>query len=254
MRSTITALIIGILTSCGSTREQSDELLGMWVSIPNNVYTETGIIHFTEDSLISFAPNGIPFRGAYQYTNKNLYVPGITHFYFGGDFGVDINQQIKVKNDTLYWGEELSYIRTSHKSLLEHYVNSKGLRIELPESTVFNRVDSYYEFLDFFIGYREDGKIGIVINDESAEYFQTYERIKALQDSLEYKGLAFRVFADKKIEMAFIDDIHTTMERMNIKRVLYVTKNLGRNTYTDDFSGIESFRANIRLVEIKEDI
>jgi hypothetical protein len=76
----------------------------------------------------------------------------------------------------------------------------------------------------------------------------------SIQDSLQYKGLAFRLFADKNIEMKYIDDIHTTMKRMDIRRMLYVTKNSVINAYTDNYGGIESIRANIKLIEIKEDI
>lgn len=254
MKIVFITVLIGIFTSCGS-KEQSSELLGRWISIPNEVFDETGTIHFMADSLVSFPPNGIAFKGAYQYRNGLLSVSGVSDFIWGNPWGNGFEKEIVIKNDTLSWGNDRLYFRTKHKTYLEYFANSKGLTIELPESEVFNRVASNYEFLDFFLGFKENRKIGVVINEEPAEYFQTYERIKALQDSLGYMSLAFRIFADKNIEMAYIDDIHTTMERMNIRRVLYVTKNLARSTSSvDDFSGIESFRPSVRLVEIKEDI
>ncbi|MFY0651395.1 MAG: hypothetical protein JXQ96_05150 [Cyclobacteriaceae bacterium] len=200
---------------------------------------DTGVVHFMEDTTVFFPHQGLHHKVCYELEGRKIIIDKVIDFHEGFDENMKGEVEFSIRNDTLFYND-IILKRSSYNSYVEHFANSKGLKIDLPESRISLPSDrNYYRNVDFFIGYNENNDVKIIINNEPAEFFDTGKRLKQLQDSIHHisSKIVFRVFADKNIDISYIHDLHTTMKRMDIKMIHYVGLNPDLNPYTDFLSG-----------------
>lgn len=253
-------VIVLSMISVFACNEQITSIEGMWIQINENISPSQGrVFHFKEDSVVLWQHNFYKAKAAYKINGNKIWVSEQVDFHDNTAFGNPLEEftiDFEIRNDTLVWGKDfISFKRSKYKSVVEHYANAKGLLINLPSSSQFNpSYLDYGTYLDFYLGFDDDGEIGILINNESAAHFQTQERIKLLQDTTTNRPIICRVFADKEIDMTHIHDIHTIMHRMNLKYIHYVTLDPTQLPYELEYRGIKIRKHRSNLIETDEEL
>lgn len=245
-------LISLVILSCEGERTNQD-IIGFWVAIPNDSIGNTGVIHFNEDSVVLYPHGGFQIKAAYKVHGDKIHFNGLKWFHFDEIYADSSSVEFKLRNDTLIWQNDWGLVKSKFDSYTEHFANSKGLRINLPESNFYQpTMLSQTEFLDFFIGFDKNEQLNILINDEPSELFDTYNRIKQLQDTIHYKQIVVRIFADKNVDISHIHDIHAIMKNTGIESIQYVTTNPSRHPYGFDFPGIKMRITNVKIKVIDD--
>lgn len=254
------ALLILLITfSCSQNREDIN-LYGLWVEIPNkNPYSELDILlYIKKDTIFIYKENGFKYRASYRYENGKLIIPHFYHLFDDTYFHKGTNINIEVRDDSLFLNDGTTLIRSKYESFVEHFANSKGLRINLPSG--YTNKYAYWTGnypLDIFIGYDFNNDIETKVNDELIKSFDFEKRIILLNDTTSIHKLSFRIFADRNAPMEKIYEIHSIMHKLGIKQIHYVTIDLDKNPYTPFTSMFGGYMLNLNWLTvgiIKDDI
>ncbi|MFY0600114.1 MAG: hypothetical protein JXR03_10620 [Cyclobacteriaceae bacterium] len=252
-RLSLALLVSVVWFSC---KTDKTDIQGFWVGFSDN--ENVTILDIRDDSIIIFYPHGFSLKSKYILENDTVKGKNLYHLFTNDFYYDEAKVGVEVRNDTLFWNTEPQekFVRSQHDSFVIHYANSKGLKIELPDSPIF--IPSNFNrnnYVDFFIGYRENGDVGIILNNELLGHFDLLERMQNLKDSIHRKSTVVRVFADKTIDVSMIHFVHNLMKQTGIVKIHYVTtdtyrtmKNYSHNPYSRHFNGIKILVRDINLV------
>ena len=129
------------LNSCGK-QKFSSYLEGFWVLIEEDEYY-TGVIEFQKDSVTFYPHFGITQRAAFRVNGNEVELTGVRQL--GDNYSSQeiYNVDYHITDDTLIWNNSFHYVKSKYSSYAEHYANSKGLQIDLPESNLFIREEPW---------------------------------------------------------------------------------------------------------------
>jgi biopolymer transport protein ExbD len=171
----------------------------------------------------------------------------------------------KLSGDTIVLDSEIpkKYVLSRYNSLVDHYANSRGLKISLPTSDIpFSEHVSkseYLEYLDLFIGYDQGGKVQLGVNDIYLESLDELKEWIYTEKDQFHTEFIFRVFADRTLGYQYLSEVRNTLRDCNLRRVKYVTKpairrlkNVDDNPYVNRFYGIPMAIPFYRVIVISE--
>ncbi len=252
------ALFLLIITSSLSCQQNLD-IQGFWVGVDENGDWNDQTIEVTADSIFIFHHFGLPLKSTYSISGSKI-ISGITYQLFSNERFSDGGEvEIEISDDTLHWDLSSNpdkYVRSRFNSYVEHYANSKGLNIELPESDTFINSDFHqHKYLDLFVGFDDQDKVSMATNEGT---IQDKDLTKWLSESSEaYKTMVLRIFADQSIGIETLDPVQAAVDSSKIHLIQYVSKpkkrelrNLYQNPYSNYFYG-QLLRAKRIAIEEK---
>lgn len=259
MRYAIFLLISALLLSC----QQNLDIQGFWVGVDEDGNWNDQTIEVTSDSIYIYDYFGIPLKSTYSLTGSKI-KSGTTYQLFSDErFNEGGEVDIEIFDDTLYWKLSSTpdkYVRSRFNSYVEHYANSKGLRIDLPASDLFKKLDhNNLTYLDLFIGYDSASEVQIILDYYPVESFDLLPDYLT-EHSIGHGRYALRLFADKSIDSSYILQVREAIKKTGIHLLQNVTKpsarrlvNLQQNPYSNYFYGATTVvRTEPKIVEIAE--
>jgi biopolymer transport protein ExbD len=255
MRIATILFTLSLLVSCKSSKD----INGLWVGI-----TEEGSIEITRDSIFIFNPFGYSLKSTYHLTGESI-CSGPLYFFTNEKFYDSTScVAVKFRSDTLFWqlpDYPLQFVRSRFETYVEHYANSKELKIDLPNSDLFIPTDfRNYSYADLFIGYDKNGDVTMKLNDQTVISYDDLPQLLSIQKDMAEHILALRVFADRRVEMESIHELHSAMKIANVASIHYVTKPINKtlknnyqNPYSNSFYGIKILIRETPTIKIIED-
>lgn len=237
------------LLSLGCTHEKKS-LQGMWVDGSNLDYGLPTLI-FQNDSLIS-AQNGFFSIGEYEISKDSITVMDRFHLYdhsllFKGEARI----QYKIAGDSLFYWES-KYAKSKYETLVEHYANSKGLKINLPAySQHSRRIVIMSGILDLFIGYDKNNQINHQFWRGSQKITNIEKEINKLRQTEPYSVWTVRIFADKDMDSGYLMDIERELLRIDLRKVSYITQ-ADDFKYHYNFTGLPIFLHDFQITEVPD--
>ena len=244
MQFTILLLILTILLSC----QQELDIQGFWVGVNEQDQWNYQTIEVTTDSIFIYDYFGMPLKSTYSISGSKI-KSGTTYQLFSNErFNEGGEVEIAISDDTLYWKLPPTperYVRSRFNSYVEHYANSKGLKIELPTSDSFTPSDyNSNTYIDLFVGYNEKNEIKFGVNDILLDSANSLIQWMNQESDKLHTRIILRLFADKSIPSDYIMQVREAMKRSNVQIVKNVTKpstrkkiNLYQNPYGNHFYG-----------------
>jgi biopolymer transport protein ExbD len=244
MRYAIFLLLSTLFVSC----QPNLEIQGFWVGVDEEGNWSDQTIEVTADSIFIYHYFGMPLKSTYSTSGSKI-KSGTTYQLFSNEKFHDGREvEIEISEDTLYWKLSSTpdkYIRSRFNSYVEHYANSKGLRIDLPVSDTF--IESDYNsntYVDLFIGYNENNEIKFGVNDLLFDSGNSLTQWMNQESDQFNTRFILRLFADKAIPSDYVISVREAMKQSNIHLLQNVTKpstrqliNLYQNPYSNHFYG-----------------
>ena len=228
------------------------DLRGFWISCNDYGDLSGKVIEVRKDTIYLFDVYQTPIKATYKVRRNSIVLKDKFEMFSNesihqGDHVIPF----QLNGDTLLLGGHSSgkYVLSGYNALVDHYANSKGLRISLPTSDIpfsghFSKSE-YLEFLDLFIGLDENGKVQLGVNDVYLESLDELKKWIYTQKDRCHTQFILRVFADKTLGYQFLAEVNNTMRVCNLRRVQYVTKptvrrlkSIDENPYVNRFYGI----------------
>ena len=218
-----------------SSCQKKHDITGMWIAT-NNEYRVGAdnhfLIHFGVDTLVIYDEWGLPLKANYQSYRKVVEMQNLNQLFSNEFYLTDARVNINFDADTLMWGDkEIKMIRSDYTNYLDHYVNATGLKIELPDKSIFQKTDvNQYHFMDAIFGFKEDGNVGLFVNDFELIGMDTLSLSQIINTSKDvfHSTPICRIFADRNIKMGIINDFLEILKSKNINRIQYVTQDQKR--------------------------
>lgn len=260
MRYAIFLLISTSLLSC----QQNLDIQGFWVGVDEDGNWNDQTIEATADSIFIYHYFGMPLKSTYSLTGSKI-KSGTTYQLFSDErFNEGGEVKIEISEDTLYWKLSATpdkYVRSRFNSYVEHYANSKGLKIELPTSDIYSHPKfGSYTPVDLFIGYDSSGQLRFSIEEMTTDSLRTLSQWMNQESDAFHTTHFLRLFADKSVPSQHILMVREAMKKSNIHLLQNVTKpstrrlvNLQQNPYSNYFYGTTTVvRTEPKIVEIAE--
>ena len=247
MKAPLTIFSIFFIISCQSPRD----LEGFWVGGADYSNLAGRVIEVKKDTIYLFDAFHMPIKATYEIKNNEILLKDKFQMFSNEPVHQeDYAIPFKLKHDTLLIGADFSekYVLSGYNTLVDHYANSKGLRISLPTSDIPSKkhVSQFnLKYLDLFIGYDENGEVQLGVNDVYLESLDELKKWIYTEKDVCHTQFILRVFADKNLGFQHLVEVNSTIRACNLRRVQYVTrpsvrqlKTVDENPYVNRFYGI----------------
>lgn len=239
------AILITILTSCSTTVD------GLWIEKKNQ-----GILKFYGDSVIN-SSNIISGRLGYRISRDSLTWTGLNPELNKGK--TEKSFKYELKEDSLYilYGKEnlaMTYFKVKDENYIDYFLKRNEISLVLPKVKNTRQMPKSYENLDIKIGFR-DKTIVVYIQDIETEVNETGKAISRFvyqAESTIPPEFACRLFVDENIPCEYTIGLFDYLRIYNIGRILFVTKTVNTNEFTDNFSGLTLGIPREKIIIVEE--
>lgn len=245
-------IFVVLVVSCkGLSRSNvttSNKFVGLWTACVSG-YCD-GIWFFSPDTLTTVALQGFTLKYKYKIVDESKirFRPYKGHLIANEKYKW-YTYKYSFKNDSLKITglNNFHLSRSNFDNYYEHFANDSLISIKLPNTT-FTRSINYGPVivLDIFVGKGIDQKTVIKVNenivsdyDDLRESIVEFKTDKASEHP--FHDLWCRFFIDESIDIGTIFDIQLILGSNDIRRILYVSKGPGHQSYKTRFSGMINY-------------